>query len=107
MSGMSGMSRTGRGRGRARAEIAVARVLEKRLGALPGIRAFPSDANFILFRVAHADGVFAALKARGILIKNVNGSHPMLADCLRVTVGTPQENDRFVEALSVSLPRAA
>src|SRR6266849_799988 len=40
MSGMSGMSRTGRGRGRARAEIAVVRVLEKRLGALPAVAEF-------------------------------------------------------------------
>ena len=78
-----------------------------RLAALHGIRPFPSDANFILFRVTNANGVFSALKARGILIKNVSGSHPMLADCLRVTVGTPEENERFLEALRESLPRAA
>jgi histidinol-phosphate aminotransferase len=78
-----------------------------RLTGLTGVQAFPSEANFILFRTAKADAVFAALKARGVLIKNLNGSHPMLADCLRVTVGTPEENDRFVEALSASLQRAA
>jgi len=78
-----------------------------RLTALHGIRSFPSDANFILFRVTNANGVFAALKARGILIKNVSGSHPMLADCLRVTIGTPEENERFLEGLRESLPRAA
>ena len=81
--------------------------LHRALGALPGVRVFPSDSNFILFRAANADGVFAALKARGVLIKNVSGSHPMLVDCLRVTVGTPQENDRFLEAVSESLRRAA
>jgi len=78
-----------------------------RLAALHGILPFPSDANFVLFRVTSANSVFLALKARGILIKNVSGSHPMLTDCLRVTVGTPEENDKFLEALRESLPRAA
>ena len=78
-----------------------------RLSALAGVQAYPSEANFILFRVSRADAVFAGLKARGVLIKNLNGSHPMLADCLRVTVGTPAENDAFIDALSASLPRAA
>jgi len=73
------------------------------LSAIPGVQAFPSRANFVLFRVPQTDAVFAALKARGILIKNLNGSHPMLSGCLRVTVGTPRENDRFVEALEASL----
>ena len=83
-----------------------ARVYE-RLCALPGVAAFPSRANFILFRVAQADAVFEALKSRGVLIKNLNGSHAMLAGCLRATVGAPRENDRFLEALQVSLPRAS
>jgi len=83
-----------------------ARVLG-RLAAVHGIRPFPSDANFILFRVANANTVFATLKAHGILIKNVSGSHPMLAECLRVTVGAPEENERFLEALCASVPCAA
>jgi len=77
--------------------------LYSRLSALPGVHAFPSRANFVLFRVPQADAAFAALKARGVLIKNLNGSHPMLSGCLRVTVGTPQENDQFVAALESSL----
>jgi histidinol-phosphate aminotransferase len=81
--------------------------LYARLSATAGAQVFPSRANFLLFRVQHADAVFAALKARGVLIKNLNGSHPMLAGCLRVTVGTPQENDRFVDALQASLEPAA
>jgi histidinol-phosphate aminotransferase len=90
------------------AEIRAERTrLFARLTGLTGVQAFPSEANFILFRTAKADAVFAALKARAVLIKNLNGSHPMLADCLRVTVGTPEENDRFVDALSASLQRAA
>ena len=78
-----------------------------RLRAVPGVTAFDSAANFILFRLAAgsdaADRVFAQLKARGILIKNRAHVHPLLAGCLRVTVGTPQENDAFLAALAASL----
>lgn len=73
------------------------------LQALPGVRAFASAANFILFRVPDANDTFRGLKARGILIKNLDGSHSALADCLRVTVGTPDENGRFLEALRATL----
>jgi histidinol-phosphate aminotransferase len=73
------------------------------LRALPGVTAFDSAANFILFRVADPDAVFAGLKARGILIKNVARMHPLLAGCLRTTVGTRQENDAFLDALKASL----
>lgn len=75
--------------------------LAERLAGVPGVRVFPSQANFLLFRVAAgcADSAFAALVAAGVLIKNVSGAHPLLADCLRVTVGTPRENDAFIEAL--------
>ena len=78
-----------------------------RLRALPGVTAFDSAANFVLFRVTGgpdaADRVFAQLKSRGILIRNRTHVHPLLAGCLRVTVGTPAENDAFVAALSSSL----
>ena len=75
------------------------------LAALPGVHPWPSQANFILARFApgRADELFQALKARGILVKNLNGAHPLLADCLRVTVGTPEENDAFLAALKASL----
>jgi len=73
------------------------------LQAMPGVRAYPSEANFILFCVAGATAVFAELKQRGVLIKNLDGGHPALRDCLRVTVGTPEENERFVTALKESL----
>jgi len=63
------------------------------------LEAFPSAANFILFRIKDAPQVFDQLKARGILIKNLHGSHPQLENCLRVTVGTPQENSVFLGAL--------
>jgi histidinol-phosphate aminotransferase len=70
------------------------------LQSMRGVTAYPSDANFVLFRVAAAGAVFDGLKQRGILIKNLHGSHPMLADCLRVTVGAPDENTRFLQALT-------
>jgi len=78
-----------------------------RLRGLPGVTAFDSAANFILFRLAGgsaaADRVFARLKASGILIKNRAHVHPLLAGCLRVTVGLPAENDAFLNALAASL----
>lgn len=74
--------------------------LAQRLAGLPGTAVFPSAANFILFRVDRPDRVFAGLKQRGILIKNVSAMHPLLAGCLRVTVGTAAENEAFIQALS-------
>ena len=73
------------------------------LSAIAGITAFPSAANFILFRVARATAVFEKLKQHGVLIKNLDGSHPALADCLRVTVGTPEENAQFIAALRAAV----
>ncbi len=71
------------------------------LQSLPGVAAFPSQANFILFRVAagRAGEIFERLKKAGVLIKSLHGSHPALHDCLRVTVGRPEENQAFLEEL--------
>ncbi len=69
------------------------------LQATPGVKAYPSEANFILFRVAGATAVFEGLKQRSVLIRNLDGGHPVLHDCLRVTVGTATENERFTAAL--------
>ncbi|HEX2542980.1 MAG TPA: histidinol-phosphate transaminase [Caldimonas sp.] len=77
--------------------------LQRELGALPGVEAFPSEANMILVRVADAAAVFAGMKQRGVLVKNVAGLHPLLADCLRLTVGTPEENTLMIDALRASL----
>ena len=77
------------------------------LSAFNGVRTYPSEANFILFRVAHATQVFEGLKQRGVLIKNLNGGHPALADCLRVTVGTADENQKFVAALQDTINQLA
>jgi len=77
--------------------------MSSELAALDGIEAFPSDANFILFRVDDATRIFQELKQHGILIKNLNGTHPLLLNCLRVTVGTPDENSQFLQALHTIL----
>ena len=78
-----------------------------RLRSIEGVTPFDSAANFVLFRLCggsgDADRVFALLKARGILIKNRAHAHPLLAGCLRVTVGTSAENDAFFAALIASL----
>jgi histidinol-phosphate aminotransferase len=75
------------------------------LGRLRGVQVWPSQTNFILFRVENreADQVFEGLRTRGVLIKNLNSSGGMLKDCLRVTVGTPSENDAFLKALEAAL----
>lgn len=77
--------------------------LQAALRALPGCEPFPSEANMILVRVPDAKRAFAGLKARGVLVKNVEGLHPLLANCLRLTVGTPDENTLLLDALKASL----
>jgi histidinol-phosphate aminotransferase len=77
--------------------------LQAALRDLPGVKPYPSEANMILVRVACAADVFARLKQRRILVKNVSALHPLLADCLRLTVGTPQENTLLLAALKESL----
>lgn len=77
------------------------------LAALPGVKVFPSAANFLLIRVeaesTNASNVFSALLERKVLIKNVGKMHPLLENCLRVTVSTPEENKLFLDALKASL----
>ncbi|MDE2047954.1 MAG: histidinol-phosphate transaminase [Betaproteobacteria bacterium] len=73
------------------------------LAVLPGVKAFPSEANMILTRVPDADAVFAGLRQRGVLVKNVSKMHALLHNCLRLTVGTPQENLALMAALKASL----
>jgi histidinol-phosphate aminotransferase len=77
-----------------------ARLLQA-LGKLPGITAYPSAANFILFRTAagKAGHLFEQLRANGVLLKNLDSQGP-LQDCLRVTVSTPDENDIFLQQLT-------
>ncbi len=75
-------------------------VLMAGLRSLPGIEVFDSQANMVLVRVNDADACFAALKSKGILVKNVSRMHPLLANCLRLTVGTTAENEALLRALA-------
>jgi len=77
--------------------------LQSALKALPGIHCWPSDANMILVRLPDAQKTFDGLKSRGVLVKNVSKMHPLLANCLRVTVGTADENAQMLAALRASL----
>jgi histidinol-phosphate aminotransferase len=70
------------------------------LGAFPGFTVSPSDANFLLVRVPDAPMLTSRLRAAGILVKNLHGGHPLTANCLRITVGTPAENDALLAALT-------
>jgi histidinol-phosphate aminotransferase len=73
------------------------------LSALPGVTVFPSSANFITLRVPDAERTCAKLFAERVLIKNLSKMHVLLADCIRVTVSTPEENSVFLNALKASL----
>jgi histidinol-phosphate aminotransferase len=87
------------------------------LRATPGLTVFDSDANMILVRIEggqnntpdsmpeadRAQKVFDGMKARGVLVKNVSKMHPLLAHCLRLTVGTFDENSKMIVALQESL----
>ena len=77
--------------------------LSAALAATPGVQVFPSDANMVLVRVPDAKRCFDGMKARGVLVKHIAGLHPLLANCLRLTVGAPDENDAMIRALKASL----
>jgi histidinol-phosphate aminotransferase len=73
------------------------------LAETPGVRPYPSQANMILARLPDAAATYAGMKRRGVLVKNVSALHPLLTSCLRVTIGTPDENRQMIEALRASL----
>lgn len=75
------------------------------LGAIEGIRVYPSEANFFLVEVPlDPKEVFEELYRQGILIRDVS-SYPMLSRCLRISVGTREENDRLLSALRTVMKR--
>ena len=84
-------------------------ILLDKLNQIPGLQVFPSQANFILFRVAagesdkNANDVFESIKQSGVLIKNMKADSGLLKNCLRVTVGTPEENKAFLVALEAAM----
>ncbi|MDO8770654.1 MAG: histidinol-phosphate transaminase [Burkholderiaceae bacterium] len=73
------------------------------LSVIPNVKAFKSDANMMLLRVPDPQKTFDGMKARGVLIKNVSNMHPLLAGCLRLTVGTAEENATMLAAIKASL----
>lgn len=70
--------------------------LFRALSSIPGLTPYPTEANFILFRVDHADRVYRRLLKKGILVRNMQG---VVDGCLRVTVGRPEENTFFLDTL--------
>lgn len=73
------------------------------LAALPGVTVFASKANFLLIRVVDSDEIHAKLLARRVLVKNMSKMHAVLANCLRISVSTPEENAIFYDALKASV----
>lgn len=88
-------------------DVQVREIIEQReflfdaLRCLDGIQAYPSRANFILFEMLNGgtEQVFRGLRDRGVLVKSFHSSAPPLSACLRVTVGKPEENQTFLQAL--------
>ena len=82
-------------------------VLFRALGQLPQVTPYESDANMMLVRIGGASDaaqrVFESLKTQKVLVKNVSKMHPLLTNCLRLTVGTPEENKLLLSALQTAL----
>ena len=83
--------------------VAQRTLLLEALNALPGVKAWKSDANMLLVRLPDAASAFEGLRNRKVLVKNVSKMHPLLANCLRLTVGTADENALLLAALEQSL----
>ncbi|MES2017046.1 MAG: histidinol-phosphate transaminase [Pseudomonadota bacterium] len=83
--------------------IAARTELAASLAALPGVTVYPSAANFLLVRVPDAIDACAKLEADKIMVKNVSRMHQMLANCIRVTVSTPEENAAFLNAFKAAV----
>jgi len=66
------------------------------MAKIKGIKPYPSEANFILFRIKEPDKIYKGLLKKGILVRNMSG---VVNNCLRVTVGTPEENMGFIKVL--------
>jgi len=87
--------------------IRLRETLAARLSATPGVRTFPSRANFILFELLDAEPrqVYEGLRRQGVLVRDVTG-YPRLGRCLRVSVGSEEQNELFCQALEGALAEA-
>lgn len=74
--------------------------LLREMGKIAGVLTYPSEANFILFRVRNPDDIYQALLRKGVLVRNLDDA---VKGCLRVTVGSPEENDVFLKALAETM----
>lgn len=77
-------------------------ILSHDLAGINGLTIFPSEANFVLVRTqaGMARHIFDGLKEKNILIKCLDGGHPLLKDCLRITVGSSDQNRQLINALN-------
>ncbi|HDK37605.1 MAG TPA: hypothetical protein ENG92_01120 [Thiolapillus brandeum] len=75
---------------------------------MENLTAYPSHANFILVRTesGQAEPLFNFLLENGVLVKKLHGSHPLLGDCLRFTIGKPEENQKLLQAVQDFLAHA-
>jgi histidinol-phosphate aminotransferase len=82
-------------------------VVQKALAGMRGLTQFPSAANFVCVRIEGPAGagtaVFENMKRQKVLVKNFSGGHPLLENCLRLTIGSPEENRAMLAALEVAL----
>ena len=91
-------------RNRAKFEHGIMQIIDERtrvyqaLCEIDGVTAYPSHANYILFHVEGADVVWQKLYDQGILVRDFSHA-PLMEMCLRVSIGSPEENDRFLNAL--------
>lgn len=90
----------------ARSIVAEREHLFAELKKLSGVTVFPSEANFILVRVPDAQRIVDGMRRRGVLVKSLHGGTPLLDQCVRITVGTPEENQLCIAALSGALAEA-
>jgi histidinol-phosphate aminotransferase len=77
--------------------------LHAELSRLADVKVFPSAANFLMLRVPDARKVYEGLRARGVLVKSLHGGTPLLDQCVRFTVGTPEENRLLMKAFTETL----
>lgn len=77
--------------------------MQTELSALPNLRVFAGETNFLTVRLPDAETAFNKLKQHNILVKNLHGSHALLDNCLRLTIGTPDDNTRVLAVLQQCL----
>ncbi|MFN0163314.1 MAG: histidinol-phosphate transaminase [Burkholderiales bacterium] len=82
-------------------------VVQAGLAKIKGVTQFPSAANFVCVRIEGPPGsgtaAYQTMKADGVLVRNFDGGHPLMANCLRLSIGTPEENRAMLAALENAL----